>query len=210
MPAPACPPSPSSSTGADSGAVARAMDDHGIAMRFGDFHSRRLVEHLGEDRERRRPARVDGALQHAGPSGPPDRGAGADRGKGSGMSGLDLVISGGTVVTAADSYAADIGIKDGRIAQIGRGLTRGGGHRRNRPAGPAGRHRCPCPSGPADIGRHRDGRRLRQRHPLGRGGRQHDGPALRACRSRASPCAPASRTITARLTATATPMSPFT
>lgn len=36
--------------GMDSGAVARAMDDHGIAMRFGDFHSRRLVEHLGEDR----------------------------------------------------------------------------------------------------------------------------------------------------------------
>lgn len=35
--------------GVDAGAVARAMDDHGIAMRFGDFHSRRLVEHLGED-----------------------------------------------------------------------------------------------------------------------------------------------------------------
>ena len=35
----------------DSGAVARAMDDHGIAMRFGDFHSRRLVEHLGEDQD---------------------------------------------------------------------------------------------------------------------------------------------------------------
>lgn len=35
--------------GIDSGAVARAMDDHGIAIRFGDFHSRRLVEYLGED-----------------------------------------------------------------------------------------------------------------------------------------------------------------
>ncbi|WP_299820479.1 cysteine desulfurase-like protein [uncultured Jannaschia sp.] len=35
--------------GLDSGAVARAMDDHGIAIRFGDFHSRRLIEHLGED-----------------------------------------------------------------------------------------------------------------------------------------------------------------
>ena len=33
----------------DSGAVARAMDDYGIAIRFGDFHSRRLVEDLGED-----------------------------------------------------------------------------------------------------------------------------------------------------------------
>ena len=39
------------------------------------------------------------------------------------MSDLDLVIAGGTVVTAADSYAADIGIRDGRIAQIGTGLT---------------------------------------------------------------------------------------
>ena len=38
------------------------------------------------------------------------------------MSQLDLVIAGGTVVTAADSYAADIGIKSGRIAQIGQGL----------------------------------------------------------------------------------------
>ena len=34
--------------GMESGAVARAMDDHGIAIRFGDFHSRRLVEDLGE------------------------------------------------------------------------------------------------------------------------------------------------------------------
>ena len=39
------------------------------------------------------------------------------------MSDLDLVITGGTVVTAADSYVADIGISDGRIAQIGTGLT---------------------------------------------------------------------------------------
>ena len=34
--------------GLDSGAVARAMDAYGIAIRFGDFHSRRLIEHLGE------------------------------------------------------------------------------------------------------------------------------------------------------------------
>ncbi|MCA0942623.1 cysteine desulfurase-like protein [Salipiger pacificus] len=31
-----------------SGAVARAMDDHKVAIRFGDFHSRRLAELLGE------------------------------------------------------------------------------------------------------------------------------------------------------------------
>lgn len=34
--------------GLESGAVCRAMDDHGIAIRFGDFHSRRLVEELNE------------------------------------------------------------------------------------------------------------------------------------------------------------------
>ncbi len=34
--------------GLDSGAIAQAMDAHGIAIRFGDFHSRRLIEDLGE------------------------------------------------------------------------------------------------------------------------------------------------------------------
>ncbi len=35
--------------GLNAGDVATAMDDYGIAIRFGDFHSRRLVESLGED-----------------------------------------------------------------------------------------------------------------------------------------------------------------
>ncbi len=34
--------------GLNSGAVARAMDDHRVAIRFGDFHSRRLVEGLDQ------------------------------------------------------------------------------------------------------------------------------------------------------------------
>lgn len=34
--------------GRDSGAVAKAVDAHGIAIRHGDFHSRRLVEDLGQ------------------------------------------------------------------------------------------------------------------------------------------------------------------
>jgi cysteine desulfurase family protein (TIGR01976 family) len=34
--------------GRDSGAVAKAMDAHKIAIRHGDFHSRRLVENLGQ------------------------------------------------------------------------------------------------------------------------------------------------------------------
>ena len=40
------------------------------------------------------------------------------------MSGLDLVVRGGTVVTASDSYAADVGIRDGHIIAI---LSLGGG-----------------------------------------------------------------------------------
>src|SRR5690242_5120216 len=32
---------------------------------------------------------------------------------------MDLIIKNGTVVTATDTYRADIGVRDGRIAQIG-------------------------------------------------------------------------------------------
>lgn len=32
--------------GFEAGAVARALDDHHLAVRFGDFHARRLIEHL--------------------------------------------------------------------------------------------------------------------------------------------------------------------
>ena len=38
------------------------------------------------------------------------------------MSGLDLVIRNGTVVTAADTFQADVGIKDGRVALLGADL----------------------------------------------------------------------------------------
>jgi dihydroorotase-like cyclic amidohydrolase len=34
----------------------------------------------------------------------------------------DLVIAGGTLVTASETYKADIGVKDGRIATLGTGL----------------------------------------------------------------------------------------
>ncbi|WP_112874951.1 dihydropyrimidinase [Paracoccus endophyticus] len=39
------------------------------------------------------------------------------------MTGLDLVVRGGTVATAADSYRADVGIKGGRIVAIGEALS---------------------------------------------------------------------------------------
>ncbi|MHA2254322.1 MAG: dihydropyrimidinase, partial [Candidatus Kariarchaeaceae archaeon] len=35
---------------------------------------------------------------------------------------MDLVIKGGTIVTAYEKYEADIGVKDGKIAVIGKGL----------------------------------------------------------------------------------------
>ena len=41
------------------------------------------------------------------------------------MADYDLVIRGGTVVTAADTYRADIGIRAGRIAAIGDRLDGG-------------------------------------------------------------------------------------
>lgn len=41
------------------------------------------------------------------------------------MTTFDLIIRGGTIATASDVYKADIGIKDGKIVQIGAALTGG-------------------------------------------------------------------------------------
>jgi len=41
------------------------------------------------------------------------------------MTEFDLVIRGGTVATASDTFFADVGIRDGRIAQLGLDLGRG-------------------------------------------------------------------------------------
>ena len=38
------------------------------------------------------------------------------------MSGLDVIIRGGTVVTASDSFQCDVGIRDGRVAVLGQEL----------------------------------------------------------------------------------------
>src|SRR5690242_18503015 len=42
---------------------------------------------------------------------------------------MDLIIKNGTVVTAIDTYQADIGVKDGKIAQIGYELSHDPGAR---------------------------------------------------------------------------------
>jgi len=41
------------------------------------------------------------------------------------MSGFDLVLRNGTCATASDTFRADIGIRNGRIAAIGEALDRG-------------------------------------------------------------------------------------
>ena len=38
------------------------------------------------------------------------------------MADLDLIVKGGTIATASDTFAADIGIRDGRIVALGSGL----------------------------------------------------------------------------------------
>ena len=42
---------------------------------------------------------------------------------------MDLIIRGGTVVTATDTFQADLGIQNGVIAQIGQALESGGARR---------------------------------------------------------------------------------
>ena len=41
------------------------------------------------------------------------------------MPDFDLIIRGGTVVTAADSFRADVGIRDGKVAVLADTLTGG-------------------------------------------------------------------------------------
>ena len=80
----------------------------------------------------------------------------------------DLVVRGGTIVTAADSYVGDIGIRGGRIAAIGDGLPRGAQE-------VDARGLQVLPGGidvhthlDIDLGGHAQRRRLRVRHGGGR------------------------------------------
>ncbi len=44
----------------------------------------------------------------------------------------DLVIKGGTVATASDTFTADVGIRAGKVAALGLGLEGSGDDRRDR------------------------------------------------------------------------------
>ena len=123
---------------------------------------------------------------------------------------LDLVLRGGTVVTAEGQRRADVGVRDGRVAII---QDRDSGDARHRPDGahaaratstPRGRLLLPGRRRPARApahrglrpGRARLGRRLHQRIAGRAGGRRSPASATcrTCCRGRASPIACARET----------------
>ena len=58
---------------------------------------------------------------------------------------FDTIIRGGTIATASDTFACDVGISAGKVAALGDNLGQRQGHRRcARQAGAARRHRQPC------------------------------------------------------------------
>src|ERR1700722_17447110 len=98
--------------------------------------------------------------------------------------GYDLVIRGGTVVTASDASQSDVGVKGGRIVALAESLPAGSGNRRIGAACFAGGHRQPCPPGSAERPGYCHGGRFRDRHEKRRRGRQHVGPLVRATGTR--------------------------
>ena len=109
---------------------------------------------------------------------------------------FDLVIRGGTVVTAADTTRADVGVRDGRIIAIAEKLVDGGeGDRRIRPARAAGRRRQ-SRAILRSLRGHRSWPTVSKAEPAPRS--REETP--RSCRSRCKPaaprCAPPCRIIT--------------
>ena len=96
----------------------------------------------------------------------------------------DLVVRGGTVVTAADRFAADIGIRGGRIVAIGDSLPRGA-RRSGRPRPPGAPWGGGRPHSPRHRSRgHAERRRLRVGYGGGRRRGHHDDLRLRVAAGR--------------------------
>ncbi len=94
---------------------------------------------------------------------------------------MSILIRGGTVVTADQSFRADVYCADGVIKAVGEKLDdaqRRARRRRRRPVRHAGRHRSAHAHGAALHG-HRGERGLLQRHRGGAGRRHHDDHRLR-------------------------------
>ena len=91
----------------------------------------------------------------------------------------DLVVRGGTVVTASDSVRADIGVRGGRVAADRGGPRAGGLGDRGRRAPRAARRRRRAHPSRRGGGRRAHGRRLRDGHGGGGVRRHHDHLRLR-------------------------------
>ena len=106
------------------------------------------------------------------------------------MSSFDLIITGGTVATAVDTFSSDVGIKDGRIVALGAELVDGAQTiDANGTSCFPGRYRQPCAHLAAKWAGHRHGRRFRERHAFGRIRRQHAWSAVLPAAERREPTA---------------------
>ena len=125
------------------------------------------------------------------------------------MTDFDLVIRNGTIATAADVFAAEIGIRDERIVALGTGLGAG-----REEIDATGRSYCPAASMRIVTSTSPDGR-------VGLADDFHSGTRSAACggtttvipfaaQRRASRCAPRSRTIIAAPTARRSSTMPST
>ncbi len=144
------------------------------------------------DRARRRCGPAGGGrqpaagLEPAGGAGRahPGHHAGRPVGEAGAVAMYDVIVRGGTVVTADDQFAADVGVRDGRIAALAEHAGRRPGGRCVRAAGAARRRRQPLPHRAVAAGRRRGRGELHQRQPRCAGRRHHQ---------RSSPSPPSSR-----------------
>ena len=124
---------------------------------------------------------------------------------------FDTIIRGGTVATAADTFACDVGIRGGKIVALGDDLGDGRRDRSTRAASwccpAASTAMCTSPSRPAPASSWPTTSRAAR---AGGVRRQHDGAAVLPAAEGRRACARRSRTITPRPRANATSTSAST